>query len=219
VVAPVLATDPPAAGAPAQAPGALGRPAPAVSGSPGGRVPGSVLGSVPGARPSAAVIAPLPAPSIAPAPAPSTVPTIAPGIGRAIAAIVAIVANGAIGPSGRLPALSAASVPIAVPASAVAIVPLAQEIAFPGPLGPPVRVDPSARVDRSASAGLIALQPPPATGARRAGNPAFPAVPFGRAHRRSSVVVSGPHPRSLLRSVPLSRAVKPPAMPPMSAAT
>lgn len=217
MVAPVLATDPPAAGAPAQAPGALGRPAPAVSGSPGGRVPGSVLGSVlgsvPGARPSAAVIAPLPAPSIAPAPAPSTVPTIAPGIGRAI------VANGAIGPSGRLPALSAASVPIAVPASAVAIVPLAQEIAFPGPLGPPVRVDPSARVDRSASAGLIAWQPPPATGARRAGNPAFPAVPFGRAHRRSSVVVSGPHPRSLLRSVPLSRAVKPPAMPPMSAAT
>ena len=217
MVAPVQATAPPVGGVPVPVPPALVRPAPVAIGSRGVRTPGSARANGPGV--------PLNAPLIGPVRArPSGLvgdPANDPASGGASVAV-----SVATAPSALPPVLSAVIARSGVPASAVASAPL-PGIASPDrqdPAAPSASAGPIASVGRTASAGPIALPPPPESAAPTAASPASPspvslAGPSGKAPRPTSVAASAPARPFSPMPADLSRAGKPPAMPPMSPPT
>ena len=214
MVAPVLGMVPPVDGVPVPAPAASERPAPAQSANRGVTPPGSARGSGPGVPRIAQRIGRAPVLRSDPANAAASAAMIAVGLGPIV-------------PSAPVPVSSGAIVPTVGPASSAASAPLGRS-AFPvrpGPVGPSVSADPSASLVPTASVARIELPPPPGreVQAENAGStvasPVFPAARSGRVPRPTFAVANGQRLRCSPMPADRNRAVKPPAMPPMSAAT
>ena len=213
MVAPVQATAPPVGGVPVPVPPALVPPAPVGIGSRGVRTPGSARATGPGVPLNAPLIGPVRARPSGLVGDPANDPESG-GVSVATAR------------SALPPVLSGVIARSAGPASAVASAPL-RGIASPDRpdlAAPSASAAPIASVGRTASAGPIALPPPPESAAPTAASPASPspvslAGPSGKAPRPTSVAASAPaRPFSPMPAV-RSRAGKPQAMPPMSPPT